>query len=304
MKTGAAQDPRRSGAGYRSSLPRPEPAVGCTATVPYAGKPLAVAGSPDLDLHVWGGKDARAARLGPLRLGGRRDRLARFEGHRGGLVAVRVRVVGPDDRPLPHAVVYLFPEGGPGFAHEGLGAALDDTRACLDALRTARRRPIDGDLAPAGVRKTAVEGVAVFDGVTPGEARVVVVAGGVAQRVAPTVDVPAEGPERVVTARCVDLAAHVGVLRIRLVDPLGGPFQGRVDWNVADPKGGFADHGTTTAREDGLVVYAPPLGGLVVTVTTGERGGLGGRVADVTTALGQPTAVLVRLEPPPGPGGK
>lgn len=273
-----------------------------TLLLPSPGKrPLACAISPDVELRVWAGVSVRAGRCGVQKLTDPAARSLLLRGHDAGSARLRVRVVGPDGRPAPRAEVYLFPEGGAGFERRGLGRALDEPARCCDALRALRARPPEEDLTVAGARAVTSAGEARFEGLAAEAMRCVVLADGLAQDVAPEIDV-VEGDERSVTVRLVDLTRHVGVLRVSVYDPITGPFQGRVTWSIAGPT--FTDHGSALCREDGLTLYAPPGKDLAVLVHTAERGGLSGEAKGLAAALGAATTARVHLMPPAEGGGR
>jgi hypothetical protein len=274
----------------------------CRLLLPVpAGRPLACAISPDVELRVWAGPGLRAGRCGLLRLDDPPARALLLRAPRAGSGRLRVRVVGPDDRPVDRAEVYLFPEGGPGFERQGLGPALEDPVRCCAALRALREHPPEQDLTIAGGRAMAAGGEARFEGLAADAMRCVVVADGLAQATSPEFDVT-EDAERTVTVRLVDLRRHVGVVRVAVHDPLTGPFQGRVAWSLHGPQ--FSDRGTAWCREDGLTLYAPPGPDYAVQVSSDERGGLAGEARGLTAALATATQARVRLLPPDERGGR
>lgn len=267
-----------------------------TLLLPLPGKrPLACAVSPEVELRVWAGASVRAGRCGVLRLDDPPARSLLLRGHAAGTARLRVRVVGPDDRPVARAEVFLFPEGGAGFERRGLGRALEDPVRASDALGALRSQPPEADLTVAGARAVTAGGEARFEGLAAESWRCVVVADGLGQAVAPEIDA-VEGEERTVTVRLVDLARHVGVLRVAVHDPVTGPFQGRVTWALSSAT--FADRGSALCREDGLTLYAPPGTGLDLLVHAPERGGLAGEAKGLTLALGAPATARVHLRPP------
>jgi hypothetical protein len=271
--------------------------IDTTLTLPLKrGAPIALVVSPATELRVWGGEKARAGRLGVVKLGDAAERSILMRAHTAGRTRVTIRVTDRKGEPVPAATVYLFPEGGRGFGRRGAGAALQSPQTTLKAIRAMRGRPLENDLGIAGARKRVNRGAATFEGLPSGAARCVVVADGYIQRNTPEIEIPHDGEPQTITVKLRPLQRYIGVAKVMVIDPLGGPFLGRVRWSITGP--GFADSGGTLCREDGLTLVGLPGEKIRVTVSTGERGGLSGSSKPFSLTLGTTARTKVLLMPP------
>ncbi len=275
----------------------------CSVAAPVHGDVVEVLVSPGCEVTLLAAPGVAVGRFGKLALGAPIERKFLLRRSTPSNTRTRVRVVGPDGKPLRGATVYLFAEGGKGFARAGMGDALDSPASCLEALRAARRWPTERDLDTWSARGVTVDGTASFDGLLIGAYRVVVEMDGFAQREAPVAEVPAIPPPggvREVTAAIEELAGKVGVLRVRVLDPLGMEISGDVRWAVTAGK--WHDSATARARDGSLTIYVPPSGegpaDVSVVLSTTEQGGLAGQSPKVSVPLGKPVEVTVRLEAP------
>lgn len=260
------------------------------------GAAIPIVVSPATEMRVWGGDKARAGRLGVVKLGSARERSILMRAHTAGRTRLELKITDRRGEPIDRATVYMFPEGGRGFDRRGIGAALQSPQSTLKALRAMRNRPPERDLGIAGARKTTNRGKAIIEGMPSGAVRCVVLADGYVQARAPEIELPHDGGTNKVTVKLRALKKYIGVIRCMVIDPLGGPFQGRVRWSVSGP--GFADSGGALCREDGLVLYALPGKKITVLVSTGERGGLNGAAKELTAQLGTATRTKVVMMPP------
>ncbi|MCI0340810.1 MAG: hypothetical protein L0216_06605 [Planctomycetales bacterium] len=281
----------------------------CAVAAPVHGDVVDVLVSPGCEVTLLAGPGVAVARFGKLALGAPLERKFLLRRSTPSNTRTRVRVAGPHGKPLRGATVYLFAEGGKGFARAGMKDALDSPASCLEALRAARRWPAERDLDTWSARGVTVDGTVPFDGLLIGAYRVVVEMDGYAQREAPVVEVPVIPPPggvRDVTAPVEELAGKVGVLRLRVLDPLGGPLSGDIRWALT--AGESHDSGSGRCHDGALTLYVPPSWDgppdVSVVVSTVEQGGLAGQSAKVSVPLGKPVEVAVRLEAPRPSGGK
>lgn len=262
------------------------------------GVAIPIVVSPATEIRVWGGDQARAGRLGVVKLGSEAERSLLMRAHTAGRTRLELTVTDARGTPIDRATIFMFPEGGRGFDRRGVGSALQSPQTTLKALKAMRSRPPEQDLGIAGARRSTNGGTAVIEGMPAGAVRCVVVADGYVQARAPEIEIPHDGDTKQVTVQLRALATYIGVIRCLVIDPLGGPFQGRVRWSVNGP--GFADSGDALCREDGLTLYALPAAKITVLVSTGERGGMHGAARELTAQLGTATQTKVLLLPPTG----